>query len=172
MSYEVSLSLGTNIDPEHHMIRAIQALPDELRLNAISPVYLTEPVGMTPGAERFHNLCILLETTLSPDELKQQLRSVEHEMGRRRSKREEGEPYEPRRIDIDILTYDPAPNNFQPSPEIEDCGYVVYPLSDLMDPPEHLDTRTRQSWRNQCDADRILGTVDYDWPDDLRSLTV
>ena len=172
MTYEVSLSLGTNIDPEHHMIRAIQALPEDLQLKAISSVYLTEPVGMKPGADRFHNLCILLDTTLPPDELKEQLRSVEHDMGRRRSKREKGEPYEPRRIDIDILTYDPVPDGFEPSGEIVDCGYVVYPLADLMDPPSCLGVRTREVWRDRCDADRILGTVDYDWPDDLRNLTV
>lgn len=170
MTYEVSLSLGTNIDPEHHMIRAIRSLPDELQLKAISPVYLTEPVGMKPGADRFHNLCILLETTLSPDELKQKLRAVEHDMGRRRPEREEGEPYEPRRIDIDILTYNPVPDGFDPSGEIVDCGYVVYPLADLMDPPESLDVETREEWRQRCDDDSILGTVDYEWPDGLSSL--
>lgn len=168
--YDVYVSVGSNIDPRDHVVDALLDLAacEVVTLRGISPVYRTRPVDVAGEAPPFHNLCLHLRTARSPDRLKRILRRQEDRQGRERSPPEEG-TYASRVLDLDILLYRPSPEGFERHPQVEEESFVVYPLSDLLDPEgiEGLPS-SRTAWRARCDADLILGRVEYDWPETLR----
>ncbi|UXD88054.1 2-amino-4-hydroxy-6-hydroxymethyldihydropteridine diphosphokinase [Thalassolituus hydrocarboniclasticus] len=94
------LGLGSNIDPEQHMLQAREALASLGTLCAQSPVLRSAPVGDTFHFE-FKNQLLILSSELLPGPLKQRLQKIEVDLGR--------EPKNPSRkikdrtIDIDIL---------------------------------------------------------------------
>ena len=72
--------------------------------------YKSQPWGFT-AQERFSNQVLEVDTELSPDELLDEVQTIEKELGRdreeeRRLKEQSGAPYSSRMIDIDILFYD------------------------------------------------------------------
>lgn len=95
------LGLGSNIDPESNLNKALSALKCEGDLIAHSPAVLTAPVGDT-FSQTFGNQLAILESELPAPMLKQRLQRIEESMGR--------EPKSPERktrdrtIDIDILS--------------------------------------------------------------------
>lgn len=105
----------------------------ECPVEAVSPVYVAEPVG-SPEAPMFLNAAARIRTTLSPQDLKfGVLRPLEGELGRRRSDNR----YAPRTIDLDIAFFgslvidDPALGLVIPDPEIGTCAHLALPLADL-----------------------------------------
>jgi 2-amino-4-hydroxy-6-hydroxymethyldihydropteridine diphosphokinase len=94
------IELGSNIDPEQHIPSAIQAIKRLGAIQSISKMYETEPFG-PPGQPPFINAALALETELSPMELRRELRTIEAELGRRRSQ----DRYAARVIDLDICLY-------------------------------------------------------------------
>lgn len=166
MTFDVYLSLGSNIDSRDHITRTVHLLDEEFSVTGISSVYRTEPVRMVEGAEDFHNLCVRIETNRAPRELKYRLRELEKRIGRDRS--EDAELHEPRVMDVDIILYEPEPGDFSPHEQIHEEAFVVYPMSELYDPADHPDLPDSiEDWKANCDESVILGTVDYDWPEDL-----
>lgn len=98
---DVYLSLGSNIDPETNIIRAVIELKKSLRIRKISTVYLTAALSGQSQPD-FYNCVLLAETDSSPRELKYGLlRKIESLLGRKRV----GDRYAPRTIDIDILIF-------------------------------------------------------------------
>lgn len=96
----VYLSLGSNIDPEYNLPKAIQAIKSVLEVVAISSIWQTPAVGFK--GEDFLNAVVLIKTSLTPGVLKNEiLRPIEAFMGRVRTKQK----YSPRTIDIDIILY-------------------------------------------------------------------
>ena len=64
-------------------------------------IYMTEPVGESEQ-NRFYNGVLQLETSLPPEELRRQCKTIEQELGR-----PDAYPrWSPRVIDLDILLYD------------------------------------------------------------------
>lgn len=166
MTFEVYLSLGSNIDPKEHITRTVRLLNEKFAVTGLSSVYRTKPVRMVEGAENFHNLCVRIETNRAPRELKYRLRELEKRIGRDRSETEN--LHEPRVMDVDIILYDPEPGNFSPHDQIHDEAFVIYPMSELYDPADHPDLPdTTEDWKADCAESVILGTVDYEWDDDL-----
>lgn len=164
MTYNVYLSIGSNIDPEENVRVTLRRLGEIVRIQSVSPVYLTRPVRVEPEAGNFHNLCVQITTDWSPGDLKERLRSLEEAVGRDRSKESSSDHLHPSRtVDVDILLYDPEPENFQPHPQVEKQAFVVYPLSDIFDPsrwdplPDSV-----EEWRAHCDQSTIVRTVEYD----------
>lgn len=164
--YDVYVSVGSNIDPRDHVVDALLDLTEceAVDLRRISPVYRTRPVAVEGEAPPFHNLCLHLETTRTPDRLKRILRRQEDRQGRERSP-SDGGGYASRVLDLDILLYRPRPEGFRRHPQVEAESFVVYPLSDLLSPEgiEGLPS-SRAAWRERCDTGDILGRVEYDWP--------
>jgi dihydroneopterin aldolase / 2-amino-4-hydroxy-6-hydroxymethyldihydropteridine diphosphokinase len=129
----VFITVGSNIDPVANLRAAIQRLREEQALSviAISPVYRTAPVGKVDQAD-FLNAAVLVNTTLSPEELKGGvLQPIEQALGRVRSVDKNA----PRTIDLDISLY-----NYQivdmgsrhiPDPDIEQHPHLAIPLADL-----------------------------------------
>lgn len=162
--FEVYLSIGSNIDPNRNIVQALEELTGLVEIRAVSPVYRTKPVQLQPGADEFHNLCVKIATDYRPGELKSRLNEIERTTGREQ-RGSTGKPYESRKVDIDVLFYEPEVDGFEPHPQVEEEAFVVFPLSDLLDPSSREDLPdSRREWRKNCNRDVIKGTVSYDWP--------
>ncbi len=96
----------------------------------ISPVYQSPAWGFE--APDFHNCVVKMETGLSPNKLLDAVLRIENRLGR---KRDEGEGYQSRTIDIDILLYDDVVKESKtlriPHPLMQDRKFVLQPLCDL-----------------------------------------
>jgi 2-amino-4-hydroxy-6-hydroxymethyldihydropteridine diphosphokinase len=96
----VYLTLGSNIDPEHNLPRAVQILGETHPVLKASSVWETPPVGTT-GAN-FLNAAVLIESQHDSERLKSGvLRPIEVRLGRVRT----ADKYAPRPIDIDIAIF-------------------------------------------------------------------
>jgi 2-amino-4-hydroxy-6-hydroxymethyldihydropteridine diphosphokinase len=96
------VALGSNLgDREAHLAHARQRLGQlpGTRVVAVSQVEETAPIGpVAQGA--YLNQMVLIETTLGPDQLLEQCRTIESERGRVRRER-----WGPRTLDLDIVRY-------------------------------------------------------------------
>jgi 2-amino-4-hydroxy-6-hydroxymethyldihydropteridine diphosphokinase len=127
----VFIGVGSNIDPEKNIRKALSLLDREIRIVAISTFYRTEPAG-PPGQPLFFNGVLKAETDLPPEELKNSvLRRIEALTGRRRS----NDRYAPRTIDLDILLYGNLvlfdEGLVIPDPDIADRSFLAVPVSEL-----------------------------------------
>ncbi len=118
-SERVYIGLGSNVgDRAAHLAHAragLNALPGT-RVIATSRVEETAPIGpVTQGP--YLNQMVLVETSLSPEELLAQCRKIEAERGRERRER-----WGPRTLDLDIVRYGSRtirePNLTIPHPEL------------------------------------------------------
>jgi 2-amino-4-hydroxy-6-hydroxymethyldihydropteridine diphosphokinase len=91
------ISLGSNIEPEIHLPRAMIALSALGRLMAVSKVYQNPALGPSSQVD-FLNAAARLETELQPLEIRVILRGIEEVLGRVRS----ADKYAPRTIDLDL----------------------------------------------------------------------
>ncbi|MEC7547115.1 MAG: 2-amino-4-hydroxy-6-hydroxymethyldihydropteridine diphosphokinase [Pseudomonadota bacterium] len=95
------LGLGSNIEPEENLNKALNALTHEGDLIAHSPAVLTAPVGDT-FSQIFGNQLAILKTELPAPMLKQRLQRIEESLGR--EPKSPGRKTRDRTIDIDILS--------------------------------------------------------------------
>ena len=96
------IGVGSNVEPEAHIVRALDILDRHVRIVAVSSFYRTEPIG-PPGQPPFVNGVIRIITSILPRALKFDiLRAVEAELGRVRPV---ANRYLPRPIDLDLLLY-------------------------------------------------------------------
>jgi dihydroneopterin aldolase/2-amino-4-hydroxy-6-hydroxymethyldihydropteridine diphosphokinase len=126
----VYLGLGSNIpDKEEHLNTAILFLKEFCTVKAISPLYLTEPIGF-PDQDWFLNCVIQIETNADPQTLLSNIKSIEQKLGRKKTIQNG-----PRTIDIDILFYgDLVVHTKQlviPHPRLQDRLFVLQPMMDL-----------------------------------------
>jgi 2-amino-4-hydroxy-6-hydroxymethyldihydropteridine diphosphokinase len=126
----IYLSLGTNLgNREMNLESVLKELPPDVFVLEKSPIYQTEPWGYLDQPD-FLNQVILVETTLSPQELLEHIKSIEEKIGRKPSFR-----FGPRKVDIDILFYgDRIIQNEVleiPHPRIKDRAFVLVPLADI-----------------------------------------
>ncbi len=129
----VYLGLGANLgDRRLNLARAISELRQCMQVEAVSPAYETDPVGLL-GQPRFINCVVRARTALSPRELHERVKAIERALGRQPSAQRHG----PRPIDIDILLMDSAVVDDRetglrvPHPEMARRGFVLVPLADL-----------------------------------------
>jgi 2-amino-4-hydroxy-6-hydroxymethyldihydropteridine diphosphokinase len=128
------LALGGNVGDSRAILdRAVRLLCDgsDIRLAARSADYATPPWGVTDQPP-FVNLCIAVETRLSPRELLKRAQAVEGELGRDRA----GETrWGPRTCDIDIIAYDDLaldePGLILPHPRLFKRAFVLLPLAEI-----------------------------------------
>tara|TARA_B100000579_G_scaffold370179_1_gene332070 strand:+ start:486 stop:881 length:396 start_codon:yes stop_codon:yes gene_type:complete len=97
---EVVIALGSNIDPEENLKLAVVELKSKFKVLKQSQWIRTKPIGIQDQPD-FFNGALLLETKMSLESLKKELKSVEDLMGRDRSLPKFG----PRVIDLDILIW-------------------------------------------------------------------
>ena len=95
------ISLGSNIDPEKNLSLALKMLADEVVLLKQSSIWQTPAVGS--NGPDYLNAAVLIQSTLSPDSLKDQILStIELKLGRIRTNNKN----EDRLIDLDIVMVD------------------------------------------------------------------
>jgi 2-amino-4-hydroxy-6-hydroxymethyldihydropteridine diphosphokinase len=130
---DVILGLGSNVDPERNLQRAVELLARALEVRAASAVYESDPVG-APGTPRFLNAALLVRTERSPGALKHGiLRPLEAALGRRRGP----DPNAPREIDIDVVLFgervirDPEVDLHVPDPALATAAHVVLPAAEV-----------------------------------------
>ena len=124
------LSLGSNLgNRQENLERALDFLSQRLRIEKISSVYETEPVGNV-NQPRFLNLVCRADTRLAPLELLTLAKGIERKLGRTGSK-----PNTPRPIDIDILFCGEqiiaAPELIIPHPRLAERAFVLIPLAEI-----------------------------------------
>jgi 2-amino-4-hydroxy-6-hydroxymethyldihydropteridine diphosphokinase len=131
---EALLALGGNVGRVRETFdRAIAMLCDGggLRLKARSSDYVTPPWGVE-DQPAFVNLCIAVETELTPPALLARVQAVEHALGR---ERERERRWGPRPIDIDILAYDDVTLDGAeltlPHPRLFERAFVLVPLAEI-----------------------------------------
>lgn len=93
--------MGSNIEPEYHIPYALKAIDARYSILAMSEFIYTEPLLYT-DQEEFLNGSVMIETTLSQEELIAGLKEIEDEMQRDRTMFKNG----PRKIDLDLIVYE------------------------------------------------------------------
>lgn len=129
MSGRAYLSLGSNVEPAHHLRAAIDALRARFGEVRISPVYRTPAVGFD-GAD-FLNAAAVIDSDLEPQPLNDWLHALEDAHGRDRS----GPRFSDRTLDIDIVLFDErvlagAGHLRLPRPDLEHA-FVLRPLAEI-----------------------------------------
>ena len=145
-SNQAYLSIGSNLGNRHlNLQKALLALCKKgVTILKTSAVYENAAVGF--DGEDFLNACILIETSLSPTDLLEQLKKIESGFGR---KKDTEEGYASRNIDLDILYFDDLILNGAglsiPHPRMTQRNFVLKPLADIAPqvyhPVFHKDTR-------------------------------
>jgi 2-amino-4-hydroxy-6-hydroxymethyldihydropteridine diphosphokinase len=129
---DATLGLGGNLgDPVATFAAALTRLRAHaaIELKAASSVWRTAPWGKLDQPE-FRNMAVLIETSLSADELLALCLAIERESGRERRER-----WGPRTLDIDILTYGgqtiERPGLQVPHPRVAERAFVLAPLAEI-----------------------------------------
>lgn len=121
--HRMILSLGSNIEADVNLPKAIQMLREVGEVEAISSVWESESVGF--DGPNFLNACVQFLTPLAPVEFKENvIRPIESKLGRVRS----SDKNAPRTIDIDIVLCDDQPLNT----EFWEYAFVLVPLAELI----------------------------------------
>jgi len=129
-SVVVYLGLGSNLgNRQDNLDRALDLLSQRLRVEKVSSVYETEPVGSI-NQPRFLNLACRAYTRLTPVKLLTLAKGIERKLGRT-SKGSNA----PRPIDIDILFYGEriveTPELVIPHPRLSERAFVLIPLAEV-----------------------------------------
>jgi len=132
----VYLGLGANVgDRKRNLVVALRRLEPLVRIEAVSSLYETDPVG-PQDQPPFLNAACRCVTGLPPRGLLRHLLEVERELGRRR-----GERWGPRPIDIDLLLYGDLVLDEEglvvPHPELPERAFVLLPLAEVGGDVQH-----------------------------------
>lgn len=133
---EVGLSLGSNVgDRQAYLLAALKQIEQipGTRLLAVSAVYETEPVDVTPEHEDkpFLNAVVVIDTSQPLEELAREAHAVEDRLGRVRT----SDPNAPRPIDVDLLYAEDLQMSSEtltlPHPRWNERRFVVQPMADV-----------------------------------------
>ena len=133
----VFIAVGSNVEPERNVARALAELEREFGAVQVSPAYRNRAVGFE-GAD-FLNLVAAITTELPFQELVARLRRIEALCGRPPDSPKWG----PRTIDLDVLLFGDlvSPDQKLPRPDLLIRSYMLRPLADIapevVHPTEH-----------------------------------
>lgn len=116
------LGLGSNVDPEIHLVSALQKLRRALDVESVSIPWQSPAIG--PDAPDYVNAALLVRTTLDRDELVARLKRVEVELGRDRKAANPSLVT----IDIDLLAYDSVVQKA----DLWELAYRAVPAAELL----------------------------------------
>lgn len=136
------ISLGSNIDPESNLPQAVTRLRVIGRVVRVSTAYVNPAVGPRTQAD-FVNAAALVETSMSPIEIRTRLRQIESELGRVRHT----DKYAPRTIDLDLCLLgervESYPDWALPDPDIDRLAHLAIPLAEV--DPDFRHPRSRET---------------------------
>jgi len=149
----VYVSLGSNIEPERNLARAIDLLREKTNVLAVSSAYQTAPQGFTEQAD-FLNMAVALTTMLDAESLKREvLDAIERELQRVRDPNNKNAP---RTIDLDISLWGSAVFEYGakpyriPDPDIVRFAHVAVPLAELA--PDYVHPTDGRTLREIADS--------------------
>jgi len=127
---QIFLGLGSNMgDRQYNLESALDALAQKIKVQVVSSIYDTKPVGNT-RQPRFLNLVCEAATSMAPLDLLNFVKQIEINMGR-----QSGPLNSPRPIDIDILFYGnqviAEPALIIPHPRLTERTFVLMPLDEI-----------------------------------------
>jgi 2-amino-4-hydroxy-6-hydroxymethyldihydropteridine diphosphokinase len=125
------IAVGANIEPEKHIVRALELLSREVDIMGISTFYATPAYGR-PEQPEYRNGVIEVRALHSARGLKfRVLRIIELALGRVRT----DDKYAARTIDLDLLLYGDALIDQEglrvPDPDLRTRIFLAQPLLDL-----------------------------------------
>ena len=125
----IYISIGSNIDAEHNIRIAVNALKFHYGKLILSSVYESEAVGFE--GDNFLNLVAGVNTEEDVHTVVATLRKIEDDNGRDRS----GPRFSPRTVDLDLLLYDDLILKEEklelPRDEITKNAFVLLPLEEI-----------------------------------------
>ena len=132
----VYIGLGSNLGHrEANLEQAMRLFKPEFRITKTSGVYETDKLYRM-GRPRCLNMCIRIDTDLSPEVVFEKCKVVEKAMGRRKTHKDD-----PRVIDVDLLLYDSTVLRTAtltiPHPRMHERAFVLVPLSEIAPRAEH-----------------------------------
>ncbi len=138
------IGIGSNIHPEENLREAARRLRARWPGIRFSSVYAS-PAAEVEDQPDFLNAVARIETTETPDNITEYLRTIEQE-------RKKKPPYRfgPRTIDLDLLLYGDEVKDSEtltlPHPRMSKRRFVLLPLTELVDPDTQHPT-LRKSWK-------------------------
>lgn len=128
------LNLGSNIQPEVNLVKAIELLHEQGEVLKVSSAWESRSVGAE--GPNYLNACVLFRTKFMQVELKEHIiRPIEARLGRERSENKNS----PRTIDIDIVLFDEKPYNDR----FWKYAFVIVPLAEIH--PDYQNPITRET---------------------------
>jgi 2-amino-4-hydroxy-6-hydroxymethyldihydropteridine diphosphokinase len=126
---EVYVAAGSNVEPEHHMRRALGELSREFPGVRFSSWYRNPAVGF--DGDDFINLVAGFDTALPVHVVLDRLHAIESRCGRPR----DAPRWAPRSMDLDVLLYGnlscEEPGLKLPRPDLLKRAYMLGPLAEL-----------------------------------------
>jgi GTP cyclohydrolase-4 len=137
--HRVAIALGSNIgDRAGNIVAAIHKLRRFVRIERISSVYETAPIGYEQQPD-FLNLALTGWTAIEPHALHEAMVKIERQVGRH-----DTVPLGPRAIDLDLILYDDRISQDErltlPHPGFANRAFVLVPLAEIA--PDLVDPRT------------------------------
>ncbi len=127
------ISLGSNVERERNLPEAVRLLRRHRLIDVehVSKFYESPPVGGPPDAGYYFNAAVLVCTSLSAEELREELRHFEDVLGRVRTL----DKNEPRTIDLDVTYFGDVMASFEnwelPDPQALTEAHVAIPAADV-----------------------------------------
>ena len=136
------IALGSNLGDREGTIRAaidrLSRTPG-VQVTHVSSLFENAAVGGPANSPAFLNAAIAVETTLTARELLDRLMTIERDLGRER--RERGQRWAPRTIDLDILLFGDAiireDDLTIPHPRMHERTFVLQPLAEIAPDATH-----------------------------------
>lgn len=129
------VSVGSNVDRERNVARALELLRERFGELETSSVYETEPVGFE--GDPFFNLVVAFESEAEPRDIVAALHAIERRCGRKRNDAR----YGPRTMDLDLLMLDDRiiedDDVVLPREEIRAHAFVLCPLAEIAGERRH-----------------------------------
>ena len=153
-----ALGLGSNLgDTKANLKEAVSRLEltDGIELVARSSDYRTPPWGPV-AQDDYRNICLVVDTSLTPRALLERCLEIERQLGRVRDVR-----WGPRIIDIDVLIYGPERVSEAdleiPHPRMAERAFVLVPLAEIWPGAPLGDGRTAAEALESCpDRDAVV----------------
>ena len=160
---EVFIGVGSNVNAEQNIRRALVLLSNQFGKLTVSPAYLSRAIGFV--GDDFINLVVAFHDDNSTAEIHATLAKIEVECGRTR----ETPRYGPRTLDLDLLLYGNESlvcNGVEiPRPEILKYAFVLRPLADIA--AENLHPRSGETfgalWRSFSETSQVIQPLEIEF---------
>ena len=159
----VLVAAGSNVEPEAHLRRALDALHDEFAPLRVSRAYRNAAVGFA-GAD-FINLVVGFDTGRGVDQVLERLHAAEAACGRERH----APKWAPRAMDLDVLLYGDLvcerPGLILPRPDLVKRPYMLGPAAEIAPDVVHptLGSTLGELWQRFDREAHAMRPVDLGW---------